>query len=123
MGGTRRDIMRTLNDVKIGDLVFSALQTGANPGGTTVAHDDGVLKTLLINVTSGTMTAVNTFDVAVNGTTTAEVFRIPVTAANVSAVVDAEKTVGIKAGDRVAVFSGGDTAGTVVASGTLILRR
>ena len=115
--------MRTLNDVKIGDLVFSALQTGANSGGIKVAHDDGVLKTLLINVTSGTMTAVNTFDVLVNGTTTAEVFRIPVTAGNASAVADAEKTVGIKAGDRVEVRSGGDTGGTVPALGTLILRR
>ena len=115
--------MRTLNDVKIADLAFSALQTGNNPGGTTVVHDDGVLKTLLINVTSGTMSGGNTFDVVVNGVTTVEVFRIPDTAANVSAVADAEKQIAIKAGDRVQVLSGGDTTGTVPALGSLILRR
>tara|TARA_R110000868_G_scaffold91431_5_gene253533 strand:- start:1643 stop:1990 length:348 start_codon:yes stop_codon:yes gene_type:complete len=115
--------MRTLNDVKIAGLAFAALQTGDASGGITVSHDDGVLKTLLINVTSGTMTAPNTFDVVVNGVTTVEVFRIPVTAANVSAVADAEKQIAIKAGDRVQVLTGGDTGGTVPALGSLILRR
>jgi len=115
--------MRTLNDVKIGELSFSALQTPANSGGISVAHDDGVLKTLLINLTSGTMSAGTTFDVVVNGTATAEVFRIPVIAANASAVADAEITVGIKAGDRVEVRSGGDHTGATLALGTLILRR
>ena len=115
--------MRTLNDVKIADLSFSALQTNSNSGGIVVSHDSGVLKTLLINVTSGTMSTVNTFDVTVNGTETAEVFKIPVTAANASAVVNAEKTIQITAGDRVDVQSGGDTGGTVLALGSLILRR
>ena len=115
--------MRTLNDVKIGDLSWSELETPGAGGGTSVAHDDGVLKTLVVNVTSGTMSTVTTFDIIVNGTTTTEVFRIPVTAGNASAVADAEKTVGIKAGDRIQVISGGETNGLIPALGSLILRR
>lgn len=115
--------MRTLNDVKIFDLTWVSLATPGAGGGTAIAHDDGVLKTLLVNVTSGTMDSVTTFDIIVNGMTTLEVFRIPITAANAAAVADAEKTVGIKAGDRIQVIAGGESTGTVPALGALILRR
>jgi hypothetical protein len=117
--------MRTLNDIACSDiLVFAALQTADNSGGIQLAPDDGLLRELIINTNSGTMTVANTFDVTINeGTEITAVFTIPVVAQNVPARAIAEKVVRVNIGDRIEVNSNGDTAGTVPAIGLLIIRR